>query len=84
MQPMDFQEATASRILQIFRDERQNRILLADEVGLGKTIIAVQSCRRCQNGTRNGMTTSRWSISAPISTSQIRTVGNLASPMRTV
>lgn len=40
MQPMDFQEATASRILQIFRDERQNRVLLADEVGLGKTIIA--------------------------------------------
>ena len=40
MIPKDFQEATAERIFEIFRDEGQNHILLADEVGLGKTIIA--------------------------------------------
>jgi hypothetical protein len=40
MIPKDFQEATAKRIFEIFRDEGQNHILLADEVGLGKTIIA--------------------------------------------
>jgi hypothetical protein len=36
MIPKDFQEATAERIFEIFRDEGQNHILLADEVGLGK------------------------------------------------
>lgn len=40
MEPMDFQEATAQRILQLFKDEKQKRVLLSDEVGLGKTIIA--------------------------------------------
>ena len=40
MEPMDFQAATAKRIFQIYHDEGQNRVLLADEVGLGKTIIA--------------------------------------------
>lgn len=40
MEPMDFQAATAKRIFQIYHDEWQNRVLLADEVGLGKTIIA--------------------------------------------
>lgn len=40
MKPMDFQKATAERIFQIFRDEGQSCVLLADEVGLGKTIIA--------------------------------------------
>lgn len=49
MQPMDFQEATAARILQIFRDEGQNRILLADEVGLGKTIIARTVVQKVSN-----------------------------------
>jgi hypothetical protein len=39
MKPKDFQQATANRILKIFKSG-QNRILLADEVGLGKTIIA--------------------------------------------
>ena len=39
MKPKDFQQATADRILKIFQSG-QNRILLADEVGLGKTIIA--------------------------------------------
>ncbi|MGB4661745.1 MAG: DEAD/DEAH box helicase family protein, partial [Mobilitalea sp.] len=39
MNPKDFQQATADRILKVFR-EGQHRILLADEVGLGKTIIA--------------------------------------------
>lgn len=45
MELMDFQMATARRILQIYRDEGQNRILLADEVGLGKTIIASEVVR---------------------------------------
>jgi hypothetical protein len=35
----DFQKATADRIVRVFRGG-QNRVLLADEVGLGKTIIA--------------------------------------------
>ena len=39
MIPKDFQKATANRILSVFRSG-QNKILLADEVGLGKTIIA--------------------------------------------
>ncbi|MGI5935346.1 MAG: DEAD/DEAH box helicase [Oscillospiraceae bacterium] len=40
MKPKDFQEATAQRIVEIFEKEGQNRVLLADEVGLGKTIVA--------------------------------------------
>lgn len=40
MKAKDFQEATAQRIFEIFKSEEQNRVLLADEVGLGKTIIA--------------------------------------------
>lgn len=40
MKPMDFQVEAANRILELFRDKGQNRVLLADEVGLGKTIIA--------------------------------------------
>lgn len=39
MRPKDFQMATANRIVSVFKSG-QNRILLADEVGLGKTIIA--------------------------------------------
>ena len=35
----DFQMATAERILEIFRSG-QKRVLLSDEVGLGKTIMA--------------------------------------------
>ena len=46
MIPKDFQEATAQRIFEIFRDEGQNHILLADEVGLGKTIIASDVIRK--------------------------------------
>jgi hypothetical protein len=40
MTAKDFQEATANRILTVFKEHGQNRILLADEVGLGKTIVA--------------------------------------------
>ena len=36
----DFQRATAEHILHLFKDKQQKRVLLADEVGLGKTIIA--------------------------------------------
>ena len=39
MIPMDFQKATADRIVEVFRSG-QTRVLLADEVGLGKTIVA--------------------------------------------
>ncbi|MFZ3132126.1 MAG: DEAD/DEAH box helicase family protein [Desulfosporosinus sp.] len=46
MIPKDFQEATANRILQIYKDEHQNRVLLADEVGLGKTIVASAVVRK--------------------------------------
>lgn len=45
MIPKDFQKATANRILDVFRDG-QNRVLLADEVGLGKTIIASEVIRQ--------------------------------------
>ena len=40
MKPKDFQKATADRIVEILKSRRQNHILLADEVGLGKTIVA--------------------------------------------
>jgi len=36
----DFQEATAQRILHIFKNMGHRRVLLADEVGLGKTMVA--------------------------------------------
>lgn len=36
----DFQKATADRIADIFRKGEQRRVLLADEVGLGKTVMA--------------------------------------------
>ena len=36
----EFQIETANRIEEIFRGGSQKRVLLADEVGLGKTIIA--------------------------------------------
>ncbi len=39
LKPLDFQEATANRILELYQ-QKQYRVLLADEVGLGKTIIA--------------------------------------------
>ena len=39
MEALDFQKATSERIIELF-DQGQTRVLLADEVGLGKTIIA--------------------------------------------
>jgi hypothetical protein len=38
----DFQRATAERILHIYKDMGHRRVLLADEVGLGKTFVAKQ------------------------------------------
>lgn len=38
----DFQRATAERILHIYKDLDHRRVLLADEVGLGKTFVAKQ------------------------------------------
>ena len=42
MAAMDFQKATANRIMSLFTDpdRPRSRVLLADEVGLGKTIVA--------------------------------------------
>ena len=45
MNVLDFQQAAAARIVAVFRSG-QNRILLADEVGLGKTIIAREAVRQ--------------------------------------
>ena len=39
MEAMDFQKATSKRIIELY-ESGQTRVLLADEVGLGKTIIA--------------------------------------------
>jgi len=38
----DFQKATAERIYHIYKDLNHRRVLLADEVGLGKTFVARQ------------------------------------------
>jgi len=53
MIPKDFQEATAQRILELFKYEKQNRILLADEVGLGKTIIASEVVKKVSEWHQN-------------------------------
>lgn len=42
----DFQEASAERIAEIFCNEGQRRVLLSDEVGLGKTIVARQVIKK--------------------------------------
>ncbi|MEA5085402.1 MAG: hypothetical protein VB018_14815 [Lachnospiraceae bacterium] len=54
MIPKDFQQATANRILEVFR-HGQNRMLLADEVGLGKIIIASDVVRQVADWHRNEM-----------------------------
>lgn len=54
MIPKDFQQATADRIVEVFRSG-QNRILLADEVGLGKTIIASDVVRQVAAWHKNEM-----------------------------
>jgi len=36
----DFQAATVERIYDLFKNKKQSRILVSDEVGLGKTLIA--------------------------------------------
>ena len=41
----DFQQRTADRIFEVFHDG-QRRVLLADEVGLGKTIVAREVVKR--------------------------------------
>lgn len=45
MKPKDFQQKTADRIVQVFKNGQQ-RVLLADEVGLGKTIVAREVVRQ--------------------------------------
>ena len=36
----DFQKATVEHIVNIFKSKKQRRVLLSDEVGLGKTIVS--------------------------------------------
>lgn len=45
----DFQKATADRIAEIFKQGIQRRVLLADEVGLGKTVMAREVIDRVRN-----------------------------------
>lgn len=45
LKPLDFQEATANRILELYQ-QKQYRVLLADEVGLGKRSSPARSSRR--------------------------------------
>lgn len=52
MKPKDFQQATANRIVEVFKNS-QNRVLLADEVGLGKTIIAKEVIRQVSDWHRH-------------------------------
>ena len=47
MTPKDFQQKTADRIVEIFKN-KQSRVLLADEVGLGKTIVAREVVRQVE------------------------------------
>lgn len=61
MIPKDFQKATANRILDVFRGG-QNRILLADEVGLGKTIIASDVIRQVSDWHRNEKNDDRFKV----------------------
>lgn len=42
----DFQIATANHIVDIFKSKRQRRVLLSDEVGLGKTIVSKEVIRQ--------------------------------------
>ena len=51
MEAMDFQKATAKRIVELF-DEGQTTVLLADEVELGKTIIAREVVQTLLNESR--------------------------------
>ena len=44
-QVKDFQKATAQRIYELMHDYGRHRVLLADEVGLGKTIVANEVIR---------------------------------------
>lgn len=46
MKIKDFQEYTAERVFHLFKEEGQHHVLIADEVGLGKTIIARDVIRR--------------------------------------
>ena len=57
-QAKDFQKATADRIAAIFAEGKQRRVLLSDEVGLGKTIIAkevIQRVRDIRNSVNDDM-----------------------------
>ena len=65
----DFQRATADRILHIYKNLGHRRVLLADEVGLGKTFVAKQVINWFVNGTsRRKMTSLRWFISVRMPT----------------
>ena len=66
----DFQRATVERIDTLFR-ENHRRVLVADEVGMGKTLIA-RGTRQREYDWKRRMICLRSSISVPISASQIR------------
>ena len=62
----DFQRATADRILHIYKNLGHRRVLLADEVGLGKTFVAKQVINLVREWRR--MTSLRWFISVRMPT----------------
>lgn len=56
--PKNFQKETAERIAEIFRKGKQRRVLLSDEVGLGKTIIAktvIEEVGKIRSGVKDDM-----------------------------
>lgn len=57
-EPKNFQRETAKRIADIFREGKQRRVLLSDEVGLGKTIIAkavIEEVRQMRSNVKDDM-----------------------------
>ena len=73
----DFQEATATRIVDLFR-KGHNRVLLADEVGLGKTIVAKTVVEKTGAWRKEMIRITWWYIFAQMQASQIRIVASLA------
>ena len=72
----DFQLATAKRIIEIFKSG-QKRVLLSDEVGLGKTIMArtvVEMAKSLPGVETDGVYT-EWYMSAQIKILFSRTPG---------
>lgn len=79
----DFQLATAKRIIEIFKSG-QKRVLLSDEVGLGKTIMAktVVEMAKTLPGVEK-MASTGWYMSARTKISSNRTPEILVFPKKT-